>query len=215
MTDEARWRAMARRHAGPDAEPDVVEEIVEHARELYRERLDAGLPDDEAIASVEAELRNVPRLRRGRRQAAGRPPLAGTGGAQQHAQARVRRTSAAGHRPDRRGQRLLDVDAQMAALDPGHDDSRQARAASLRIALVATDVGASGQVPRIGARQQPLEGLERYRIQNIDGNHMATQGLSLLRGRGIALHHLCAMADGVRHLVADVLAFPGDLLDRV
>jgi len=83
----------------------------------------------------------------------------------QHAQARIRPTSVTFQRPHRRCERFLDVDREMAALQPSHEDPRKARRTSIRIAFAPMDMGASGQVPWIGSRQQPRERIETRRIE--------------------------------------------------
>src|SRR5690349_21540169 len=92
-----------------------------------------------------------------------RTALTGAGWTQQ-AQTRIRRTSATVPRPRRRRGRLLDVDLEMAPLQPPHDDPRKARCTSIRIAFAPKDMGTSGQVHWIGSRQQPRERIETHRI---------------------------------------------------
>jgi hypothetical protein len=82
----------------------------------------------------------------------------------QHAQAWIRRTSAtfdpvvafgstALPRPRRRRKRFVEVDREMAPLQPPHEDPRKTRRTSIRIAFEPIDMSASGQVARIGSRQ--------------------------------------------------------------
>jgi hypothetical protein len=93
-------------------------------------------------------------------------PLSGAGRTQ-YTQLRVRGTSATLPRPLRRCERFLAVDLEMAPLQPRHEDPRKARRTSVRIALAPKDMGASGQVPRIGSRQQPRERINTRRIEGL------------------------------------------------
>jgi predicted permease len=79
------WRTLVRSRLGAaNADHDVVEEIAQHAEELYRSSRVAGRRDDESLAAVETELADVPRLVRAarsarRRRLAGAAPVDRTG----------------------------------------------------------------------------------------------------------------------------------------
>jgi putative ABC transport system permease protein len=55
------WRTLVRSRLGTaNIDPDVIEEIAQHAEELYRSLRTAGLGDDDSLAAVEAEMADVP-----------------------------------------------------------------------------------------------------------------------------------------------------------
>jgi putative ABC transport system permease protein len=77
------WKAYARARSGADTPDDVLEEVAQHADELYRAALAAGRGEDHSRAAVEAEmsdLRAVLRAAHGRRKrpAAPVPPVSAT-----------------------------------------------------------------------------------------------------------------------------------------
>jgi putative ABC transport system permease protein len=64
------WRSLVRSRAGAaNTDLDVVEEIAQHAEELYRSSRAAGHDDLESLAAVETELEDLPRLIRAARAA--------------------------------------------------------------------------------------------------------------------------------------------------
>jgi putative ABC transport system permease protein len=76
LTSPLFWRTFVRSRLHTAAiDPDVVEEIAQHAEELYRSSRAAGRGDDEALAAVEAELADVPGLIRAAREAGRRRPV--------------------------------------------------------------------------------------------------------------------------------------------
>jgi hypothetical protein len=78
---------------------------------------------------------------------------------------RNRPTSATFQRQGCRCQRRINIGLEMASLQPAHEDPGKARHAPIRIALAPINMKASGQVLRIGSRQQPRECIETHRIE--------------------------------------------------
>jgi hypothetical protein len=70
-------------------------------------------------------------------------------------------------RPGCRCERLIDVDLEMAPLQPAHEDPRKARDASIRVAFAPIDVDPWGQVAWIGSCQEPRERIETHRIERL------------------------------------------------
>jgi hypothetical protein len=60
------WKALVRARVR-DLDPDVLDEIAEHADEIYRDRLARGATHDEACRAVERELEDVPAVARAAR----------------------------------------------------------------------------------------------------------------------------------------------------
>ena len=68
------------------------------------------------------------------------------------------------------------VEASRTSGEPGsargrHDDPRKARRTPVPIALASKDMGASGQVPWIGSRQQLRERVQTYWIEGLHHSH--------------------------------------------
>src|SRR3990172_1398527 len=67
---EPNWRALVRSRLASDrVGDDVIEEIAQHAEEVYRSAMDAGQSSAEAMAALDGEMRDVPALLRAARAA--------------------------------------------------------------------------------------------------------------------------------------------------
>ena len=68
--DTNAWKALIRtRLADAPLDDDAVDEIAEHAAEVYREQRRSGFSTDEARAAVVAEMTDLPALMRAARAA--------------------------------------------------------------------------------------------------------------------------------------------------